>query len=175
MNKDLRLAGPRLILRPVTLEDANIKYCAWLNDPEVNRFLETRFCRQTVASVRSYVQEMQQSHQTVFLAIVLRDSSLHIGNIKLGPVLTPHRRAEISFFLGEKQFWGQGYATEAVGLLTDFALNELQLRKVTAGCYHTNKGSQRVFEKLGYVLEGVLKDHYFSDDVWVDRLCYARF
>lgn len=175
MNKDLRLAGPRLILRPVTPDDANPQYCAWLNDPEVNRFLETRFCQQTIESVRNYVQEMQQSPLTVFLAIVLQDGSRHIGNIKLGPVLVPHRRAEISFFLGEKQFWGQGYATEAVGLLTDFALHELRLKKVTAGCYHTNKGSQRVFEKLGYVREGVLKSHYLSDDVWVDRLCYARF
>ena len=174
MNKDVIQEGPRILLRPVTLDDAGKQYCNWLNDPEVNQYLETRFEEQTIQSIREYVKAMRNDPDVLFQAIILKHGNFHIGNIKLGPVCVRYRRSEISFFVGDKQFWGQGLATEAVGLLTDYALNKLKLIKAAGGVYSNNKGSQRVFEKLGYELEGVLKNHYLSGNVWVDRLCYAK-
>ena len=175
LEKEILLLGEKILLRPVTLEDVTEAYCDWLNDPEVNRYLETRFVVQTLASVRSYVATTIAAPDTIFLAIIEKATNRHIGNIKLGPVLLHHRRGELSFFIGEKGCWGKGYATEAVGLLTEYALDELSLVKVTAGCYSTNFGSKRVFEKLGYEIEAVLKKQYFSEDTWVSSYSFAKF
>ena len=175
LEKDIALRGEKVFLRPVNLEDVSETYCGWLNDPEVNRYLETRFVVQTLASVRSYVAAAIAAPDNIFLAIIEKATNLHIGNIKLGPILPHHRRGELSFFIGEKGCWGRGYATEAVGLLTDYALRELSLVKVTAGCYSTNLGSKRVFEKLGYEIEAVLKKQYFSEDTWVNSYYFVKF
>lgn len=175
IDKSVVLHGPRLLLRPVTMADVTERYCEWLNDPEVNRFLETRHQVQTLASIGEYVRQMQAAADSLFCAMVVRDGGRHIGNIKLGPINTRYRRGELSFFIGEKSCWGQGLATEAVGLLTEYGLSGLQLIKITAGCYSTNLGSRRVFEKLGYEIEGIFKKHYFSEGVWVDSLRFARF
>lgn len=175
LEKEIRLLGEKIFLRPVTQADVTDTYCDWLNDPEVNRYLETRFVVQTLASVRSYVTTVTAAPDNIFLAIIEKNTDLHIGNIKLGPVLQHHQRGEISFFIGEKSCWGKGYATEAVGLLTEYALCQLSLVKVTAGCYSTNLGSKRVFEKLGYEREAVFKKQYFSEDAWVNSYSYAKF
>lgn len=175
LEKEILLRGEKVFLRPVTLEDVSQAYCAWLNDPEVNRYLETRFAVQTLASVRSYVANATAAPDIIFLAIIEKATDRHIGNIKLGPVLQHHQRGEISFFIGEKGCWGKGYATEAVGLLTDYALCRLSLLKVTAGCYSTNLGSKRVFEKLGYEREAVFKKQYFSENTWVNSYSFAKF
>lgn len=169
------LPGEKIFLRPVTMQDVSAEYCAWLNDPEINRYLETRFAVQTLASVRSYVETAISASDSIFLAIIGKATNLHIGNIKLGPILPYHRRSEISFFIGDKRCWGKGYATEAVRLLTEYALCELALVKVTAGCYSTNLGSKRVFEKLGYEQEAVFKKQYFSEGAWVDSYRFAKF
>jgi len=175
LEKEIHLLGEKVFLRPVTLADVTDTYCGWLNDPEVNRYLETRFAVQTLASVRSYVATAIAAPDTIFLAIIEKATNLHIGNIKLGPVLPYHRRGELSFFIGEKSCWGKGYATEAVGVLTEYALCQLSLVKVTAGCYSTNLGSKRIFEKLGYEREAVFRKQYFSEDAWVNSYSYAKF
>ncbi len=175
LEKEIHLLGEKISLRPVTQADVTDTYCHWLNDPEVNRYLETRFVVQTLASVRSYVATVTAAPDNIFLAIIEKNTDLHIGNIKLGPILQHHQRGEISFFIGEKSCWGKGYATEAVGLLTEYALGQLSLVKVTAGCYSTNLGSKRVFEKLGYEREAVFKKQYFSEDAWVNSYSYAKF
>lgn len=173
--RTIQLSGEKVFLRPVTLADVSDAYCAWLNDPEVNRYLETRFAVQTLASVRSYVAAASSAPDLVFLAIIEKATGSHIGNIKLGPILPHHRRGEISFFIGDKRCWGKGYATEAVALLTDYALRDLALVKVTAGCYSGNLGSKRVFEKLGYEREAIFKRQYLSEGAWVDSYCFAKF
>lgn len=175
LEKEILLRGEKVLLRPVAVEDVSEAYCDWLNDPEVNRYLETRFVVQTMTSVRSYVASAIAAPDTIFLAITEQATNRHIGNIKLGPVLPHHRRGELSFFIGEKGCWGKGYATEAVGLLTEYGLRELSLVKVTAGCYSTNFGSKRVFEKLGFEREAVLKKQYFSEGVWVNSYSFAKF
>lgn len=171
----IMLEGAKVRLRPLTLDDVTERYCAWLNDPEVNRCLETRFAVQTLETVRAYVEMTLKEPDVLFLAIVEKSRGEHIGNIKLGPIVRPHRRAEISFFIGDKGFWKMGCASEAVRLLSDYALGDLELHKVTAGCYDINRGSRRIFENLGFVLEGVLRGEYLCENRRVDRLCFAKF
>jgi ribosomal-protein-alanine N-acetyltransferase len=164
------LAGERLYLREVRPCDAGETYYRWMNDPEVTRFLESRFFPQSVEGLRQYVNERLGDRNNVFLAIVLRDGHRHIGNIKLGPIDWIHRRGDIGLLIGEKDCWGRGYATEAIRLLTDYAFATLNLRKLTAGAYAANEGSARAFEKVGFTREGLLKAHSFCQGTYVDLI-----
>jgi ribosomal-protein-alanine N-acetyltransferase len=46
-----RLVGSNVYLRLLEMSDCGERYLTWLRDPEVNRFLETRFVEQTEATI----------------------------------------------------------------------------------------------------------------------------
>ena len=164
------LQSSRLLLRALEVADLNVGYLAWLNDPAVNCFLETRFLPQTIEALQSYWQSHRDDPSSPWFAICEASSNRHIGNIKLGPIHWLHRRADLSLFIGERSCWGQGYASEAIAIVRDWAFRELDLQKLNAGIYAGNIGSRRAFEKCGFELEGCLRQEVVSDgqrlDVW---------
>ncbi len=154
------IEGERIYLREVRVSDVNDDYYRWLNDPEVNRYLETRYIPQSHENIRRYVEALDGKRDEIFTAICLKEDDRHIGNIKCGPINWVHGFGDISLLIGEKDCWGKGIATEAIRLLTNYAFNVLSLRKVKAGCYAINVGSQKAFKKAGFKVEGVLKDQW---------------
>ena len=175
IKKDIVLAGKKIYLRDVKLSDVNKNYIKWMNDKYINQFMETRFRPHTLSDIQTFVNQMMESDNVLFLAIVDIEINYHIGNIKLGPISKYHQRGDISFFIGEKDYWGKGIASEAVSLLTDYGLNQLNLIKICAGSYSNNIGSIKVFEKLGFIKEGILKKQFYSDGDMVDEICFAKF
>ena len=164
------LEGTRLYLRDVRLADVDDAYYRWMNDPDVTRYLETRFYPNSQETLRDYVSSKVGDHENVFLAIVLKETNQQIGNIKLGSINWVHRIADIGVLIGKRECWGQGYATEAIRLVVDYAFSMLNLRKLTAGCYGSNQGSIRAFEKVGFSVEGVRKQHYSYNGEYVDGI-----
>ena len=69
--------------------------------------------------------------------------------------------------------WGQGYASDAVSLMLDFAFGSFSLHRVTAAIGPDNTASQAVVEKLGFVREGVLRNHVFTNRAWRDSVLYS--
>jgi len=153
----IELSSQRLIYRALGVDDVTQCYVDWLNNPEVNRFLETRYTHQTLESCQSYVAEMTSSPVQNLFGIYLRDNGKHIGNAKLGFINSHHQRAQLSLFIGEQECWGQGYATETIKAITAWGLYELGLEKIDAGCSEENLGSLRAFLKSGYQVEGFFR------------------
>ena len=168
------LIGKRIGLRDVRPADVNEAYYRWMNEFETTRYLESRFYPNSLESIRQFVQSKVGDPNNVFLAIVRKDNDQHIGNIKLGPIHWIHRYAEIGLLIGEKSCWGQGYASEAIRLVTTYAFERLNLHKVTAGCYADNQGSEKAFLKAGFALEGVRRSHHFCDGAYVDLVLLGR-
>ena len=167
------IEGSRIYLRGVCPDDVDARYHRWMNDPEVTRFLESRFVPKTQSELRDFVVDLIGSVHAVFLAIVLKENGTHIGNIKLGNIDWIHRFADVGLLIGEKDCWAKGYATEAIKLATEYAFGTLNLGRLTAGVYSANTGSLRAFEKAGWEREGVQKLHYFCEGGYVDRILMA--
>jgi|SRR6266568_4012311 len=173
MNAEIEAA--RIVLRPVRRDDVDGPYLTWMNDPEVTKYLESRFTHYTRDDLARYVDDALRQGGVYFFAIVLKDGNRHIGNIKLGPVSREHTRGDVGIIIGEKDCWKKGYATEAVEALSRWAFAELELAKITAGAYSVNKGSVGAFERAGFKVEATLKDHYRCDGRLVDGVLMARF
>ena len=156
LKSDEYIVGTHISLRLVTLEDCDATYVSWLCDPLVNQFLETRWTQQTLHSIRDFVSTLLHDPYNYLFAIIEMATQQHIGNIKIGPINFHHQHAEISYFIGEKTAWGKDYATEAIHLVTAFAFQTLQLHRLQASTYASNRGSQRALEKAGFTLEGRL-------------------
>jgi [ribosomal protein S5]-alanine N-acetyltransferase len=177
MNLDESLETERLILRCLDPDEVDAAYVGWLNDPAVNRYMEVRFARQDVAGVRRFVRDANASASELLLGIFLKTApaaAAHIGNIKIGPISAPHRRADIGLVIGSATHRGKGYASEAIGAATRYARERLGLIKLTAGLYAANIACHRAFLRAGYVEEARLKDHCASGDGREDVILLAH-
>lgn len=160
--------GKRIRLREVRQGDVTDLYHSWMNDPQVTQYTESHDYPYSMEALKKYVEAKQENENEVFLAIIEKKNNCHIGNIKLGPINWTHRFGDIGIIIGEKGYWGKGYGTEAIGLITEYAFDVLGLHKLTAGSIGLNKGSVRAFKNNNFEIEGVRKKHAFINDTFVD-------
>ena len=168
------IAGARAHLRLLTLDDCTPRYQDWLADPQVNRFLETRWRPQTMADIRAFVGAMLTSESSYLFAILDPRDGMHVGNIKLGPVDWTHRVADVSYFIGERDRWGCGIASDAIRLAAGFGFERLELHRVQAGLYASNVGSARALERAGFRREGVWRQQLRGAAGWEDHLWFGQ-
>jgi RimJ/RimL family protein N-acetyltransferase len=57
--------------------------------------------------------------------------------------------------------------------VTNYAFKTLNLHKLTAGCYDSNKGSEKAFKKAGFAVEGIRKKHCYCDGIYVDCIMFG--
>jgi len=69
--------------------------------------------------------------------------------------------AEIGYLLG-REHWGKGYAAEAVTAFVEFSLATLNVRRLEATVDARNVASNKLLERLGFVLEGVLRERWLA-------------
>lgn len=167
---ELVLKSERLHLRPLEPEACGEAYRGWLEDPEVNQYLETRWRQQSLADIRAFVAAINADPANLLLGIHRAEDGVHIGNIKLGPVNRRHACADISYLLGERSAWGQGFATEAIRRVVAFAFAEVGLHRVQAGLYEDNRASAWALEKVGFIREGTWRRQLKGPDGrWQDH------
>ena len=171
---DKTLVSGVVSLRSLRELDAKIEYLEWLQDAEVTKYLESRFnVPKSLEDLEAYVRSAAVAEEIVLAGIFI-EKDRHIGNIKLGPIDANHKRADLGFFIGAKSEWGKGYASTAISLMSDYALQVLHLEKITAGCYASNIGSMRALLKAGFHVEGTLKAHWVLDGAREDGLILAK-
>ena len=151
------LVGSKFSLIPFKEEHISDRYISWLNDPEINRFLEVRFVRQTYQTVLAYVRSFYEDTDKYMWGIYPNGIIDPIGTATLYDINHHHGRGELGLMIGEKEYWGKGASTEATELITRFAFETLGLRRLTGGTYALNHGMNFTFKRLGFSLEGKLR------------------
>ena len=96
-----------------------------------------------------------------------------VGAIGVIPQDDIHRKnAELGYWLAE-QFWGHSIVTRAIRQTVDFAFTTYDIDRVFARPFGTNKASQRVLEKAGFVLEGKFEKALYKQGEYIDELVYS--
>jgi diamine N-acetyltransferase len=153
------LIGESVLLRPVEREDLAV-IRRWANDPEI-RWLTGEVRPMTQAGAEAFFQKTQSDEDRVWFVIVLKQSGLVIGECGLLRMFPAWRTTDLTIILGDKQAWGQGYGTEAIHLLLDYAFGYLNLHRVAIGVVGFNEVALRFYEKVGFQREGVQRDGYY--------------
>lgn len=164
----------RITLRPIRISDVTKEYVKWLNSKKINQYLESRFVHHTSNNVKKFIENTLTDKNVYFFAIICKEDGKHIGNIKLGPINIIHKIGEIGILIGNQNSWGQGYATEAIDLLSYFAQNKLKLHKIIAHSYENNIGSVKAFLKAGFVKEGIRKKHLRFKNNYVSLILLGK-
>jgi len=164
------VGGVKTYLRPLERSDLNQRYLGWLNDPEVTRYMETGTLPTTMAALENFYHEVTGSKNQVILAVVERKSGEHIGNVKLGPINWVHRNAIFGILIGEKRLWGNGIGLEATCLAVEYGFYRLNLRRIDLGVFAEHESAVRCYEKVGFKIEGRLRQDLFEGGQYKDRL-----
>lgn len=145
-------------------------YISWLNNPKINRYMYTG--RLPVSD-----QDMNDpnDHNNFLFAVMSNlivepkpvkvgtGYDYYIGTISLNSIDWINRNGEIGYMIGDSRYWGLGIATEAVGLVSDWAINRLNLHKIESGVVAGHTPSIRVLEKNGFVHYGTIPEDYFLE------------
>jgi [ribosomal protein S5]-alanine N-acetyltransferase len=124
----------------------------------------------TEQNARDFLALIGEAHR-LWLAITLRDDGQQIGGIGL-TVDEQHRHAELGYWLGV-EYWGKGYATEAVGEMLRYGFEKLQLHRIFASHFKHNPVSGKILKKLGMRYEGCQREHLRKWDQFVDSELYG--
>ena len=140
------LIGPRVSLRPFSLEDVPA-VLAYASDPEVTRHLEWD-AYDDPKTAMAFIRSTHAGTAWIARAIVLRTDERVIGGADLRVVSTRDRRAELGYGLA-RSHWGQGYATEAVSAVREWAYAERNIERLISVIAPGNVRSERLAQRLG--------------------------
>ena len=168
------LEGTQIYLRPIVTADATPDYVGWVNDCEVTSGLISGYFPITMEGLRSYVTGVSNSSAVMF-AICLKESDLHVGNIKLGSFDWFARTCELGIMIGDKNYWGKGIGKDACTLVTDYAFNKLNLEKLWLAVFDNNPKAIKLYEDLGFEIEGTQQRHIYKDGKYWNKILMAKF
>lgn len=168
------LQGKNIYFKPLSINDAQ-EIHSFASDEDVSRFIGWQLMSSLKKTVEHIEGMLKQEAEGTYLyaSIVLKQNNAIIGTAMIFNFNKESNHAEIGYVLN-KDYWGRGYGTEIVNLLNSFVFYTLNLHKIHANIVDANIGSMRVLENNGYVLEGRLKDYYFIDGRYFDRLIFGR-
>ena len=166
----------KITIRQLNLKkDISKKYQSWMNDYEVHKYTEQKYKKHSLANIRKFVKEKNNSKNEFLYGIFLKKKNIktHIGNIKIGPINFIHKNAELSYFIGEKDLWGKGYTDMAIKEAIKIA-KKIGIKKLKAGCYEKNIGSKKVLEKNKFKLEGKLMSEFIYKKERIAQFLFGR-
>lgn len=163
-----RIIGRRVVLREFMAEDL-FPMRTWIEDARVTRNLGGIYAKpQTIEQTRAYLNGLLNGDVGgVNLVIAERETLNYLGQINFLSIDQTARRAELAIVMMAEHA-NKGYGQEAIRLMLDYGFSQLNLHRVFLKVYAENKRAIHVYEKLGFTIEGTLRDELFRNGKYED-------
>ena len=163
--KDI-LTGSLVRLSAVAPEEFSKALARWERDSEFMRLLEGRaFHLNSAKKIKEWLDKEMEGTKAELHWFTMR--SLHedklLGDIILNVINWGSRDSFVGIGIGERDFLGKGYGSEAMQLILQFAFVELNLHRVTLGVFEYNPRAIRSYEKIGFQHEGRMRGALLRD------------
>jgi len=165
------IPGKRIRLRAVERDDLPL-FVQWLNDPEVTAGLMIIMPLSREEEQHWFDKIMAHPPAERPLAIEIKDADTWrlVGNCEFHDISPVNHSATVGIFIGDKSIWDSGYGTEAMQVMLKFGFESLNLNRIALMVYDTNPRAQHVYEKVGFVHEGRLRQARFKNGQYGDEL-----
>ncbi len=168
-------SGEKVNLRSVELADLD-NCLAWLNDPEVTRYLLAGLWPVSREAESQWIQRRALDNDPTDKALVIETKDgTYLGNIGLHHIDFPSGTAELGIVIGRKDYWGKGYGTDAMKVMLRHAFENLRLRKVMLSVFGSNVRAQKAYAKVGFKQVGCLKQHLLKQGQFEDIIYMEVF
>jgi len=118
------------------------------------------------------IQRLLKENVNIRVGIFLNDGTV-IGDVALQGIDKMNRACAIGIGIAKITNQGKGYGTEALRLILGYAFDNIGMERVTASTLEINIPSQKIFEKLGFVLEGRSRKAFYFRSKRYDYLHYS--
>ncbi len=145
----INIWGRRVALGPLRREYLPL-YHKWLNDFEVLRTLNEGIRPRSIEALQQWYDAASTNPNDVFFTIYERATLRPIGVTDLIRISQVDQRCEFAIHIGDKQFWSQGYGTEAVKLVLDYGFNALNLDTILLRVFSYNQRAIHAYENAGF-------------------------
>lgn len=162
------IEGDRIYLR--LMEEKDISYkVKWINDNEVRKTLDFDYPISEI-STKQWLNRVASDNSRKDFIICLKENDKQIGYTGLMNINYKNSKAEMYMGIGEKEYWGKGYAKESRKLLLEYAFMELGLNKIYTYNWVKNEKIIGLNKKLGFKIEGTLRCDKFSHGEFRDKV-----
>jgi diamine N-acetyltransferase len=155
----------RIHLRKVTENDVDT-YHKWRSNHKVMENTSLKLDVYTLEETEKFIQMITNSGDSKSYIIQHRENDEPIGIVSLINIDLKNRNAECIIDIGNEDYWGMGYGTEAMKLLLEYCFLELNLHKVYLRVISFNERAINLYERLGFEKEGEQKEQLFRNGNW---------
>ncbi len=162
--------GKKITLRPFRLEDADPLWDS-LESDLTNKLTGTHatFTRDMIDNYITKQVKADDDDRASFIIAVGNDLRA-VGEVVINDIDHDNHSANIRISLFYEQDFNKGYGTEAMRLMVDYGFKTLNLHRIELGVYAFNPRAIRVYEKIGFKQEGILRDALYWDGEYVDEI-----
>ncbi|MFE0026242.1 GNAT family N-acetyltransferase [Amycolatopsis sp. NPDC059021] len=165
------LAGEKVVLTQLDESHLDDSWAS-LQDQEVTRFTGTH-ATFTYEQIRKWNASRPGLTDRADWAILRAEDRAYVGDAALTNVDADNASASFRIALSTAAEFGRGYGTEATRLLLDYAFDVVGLHRVQLEVFDFNTRARRVYEKCGFVAEGVQREALRWDGAWHDVILMA--
>jgi RimJ/RimL family protein N-acetyltransferase len=161
------LEGERIYLR--RLADVDIEhYIEAVSNPNIRRLTGTTgfMTRQTLESAFS---NWASNDSRIDLMICLQENDKVIGDLAIVDIEHQDRKGSFRIAITDEQYTSKGFGTEALRLIINYMFNTLNLRRISINVYAFNERAIATYEKLGFKLEGTLREDLYFEGKYYDN------
>ncbi|MFD0557038.1 RimJ/RimL family protein N-acetyltransferase [Stackebrandtia endophytica] len=167
------LRGELVTLRPIRRGDADVLGRILREDPDVARL--TGYVHSSteepsgppIEQLRDIYGSWAESDDRLVLGVVDNVDGALVGEVVLSDWNEDNRSCGFRTFISAAGR-GRGLGTEATGMIIDYGLQEINMHRIRLEVYDFNPRARRVYEKVGFVHEGIGRDALRFDDRWID-------
>ena len=159
----------RVVIRPIEREELTLIQ-RWYNDDEVMHWASGS--RPNMMASLDYLNEVWYDEiysDTTTKMMIEADGGISIGVIGYRNLNVQERRCRLSVFIGEKEFWGKGYGTDAINAYLRFLFNRWNLNRIEVDTWDGNDRAIKSYKKCGFKVEGVLRKARYVDGQYTKR------
>ncbi len=153
------IRGKEVLLRAIELSDAALLQ-QMINDAEIEQMMWGHSFPVSAHQQKNWIENVS-NNKSVFRAMIDVDG-ITVGTIILSDIDMVNGNAELHIKLGNSNCRGKGYGTDAVMALLEYSFNELRLNCVYCRIREDNIPSVKLFEKCGFIKEGLLRSRVYK-------------
>jgi [ribosomal protein S5]-alanine N-acetyltransferase len=171
--RKIGLETERLVLKEIPFEYKEQLFSIF-SDKEVMKYTDKAITENIDEAIvylqNCHIRSDEKEH--LFLGIFLKESADLIGMVSIYHIDMKHRFASLGILLA-KDYWRQGFMTEAMKCFLNFCFNELNLHRLEAQTFVNNAASIKLFEKLKFHNEGRLRENFKIEGNFEDSYLFS--
>lgn len=153
------------------------KFIQWKGDIELCDLIMSKPMNLSLEKVGDWIKNNSNDSNQYFKSVYRVSDNKLIGLARLMFINQISRIAEVGLYIGDKEDRKGKYGSAILNQLIEVAERKYHLNKVFAKIHNNNIGSMKLFEKAGFIEEGCLREHYFSNlsNEFIDVFILSKF